>query len=118
MFVVIIAITNCTYISHSRTPPLAHFSAPPTLQLQLSSPSHYDTATEADTDNVTETLKTGLIAAVFLIMSIATVIYPYHEIFAEMFVVPVGALFAFTSVRANLPGAPDGFGASIGTSLL
>jgi hypothetical protein len=27
-----------------------------------------------------------------------------------MFVVPVGALFAFTSIRANLPGAPDGFG--------
>jgi len=30
-----------------------------------------------------------------------------------MFVVPVGALFAFTSVRANLPGAPAGFGAAI-----
>jgi hypothetical protein len=27
-----------------------------------------------------------------------------------MFVVPVGVLFAFTSIRANLPGAPDGFG--------
>jgi hypothetical protein len=27
-----------------------------------------------------------------------------------MFVVPVGALFAFTSIRVNLPGAPDGFG--------
>jgi len=27
-----------------------------------------------------------------------------------MFVVPVGALFAFSSVRANLPGAPAGFG--------
>jgi hypothetical protein len=29
-----------------------------------------------------------------------------------MFVVPTGALFAFTSIRANLPGAPDGFGKS------
>jgi hypothetical protein len=37
-------------------------------------------------------------------------VYPHHSIYSEMFVVPVGALFAFTSIRANLPGAPDGFG--------
>jgi hypothetical protein len=29
-----------------------------------------------------------------------------------MFVVPVGTVFALTSVRANLPGAPTGFGLS------
>lgn len=29
-----------------------------------------------------------------------------------MFVVPVGAVFAFSSVRSNLPGAPTGFGES------
>lgn len=27
-----------------------------------------------------------------------------------MFVVPVGALFAFTTIRAAFPGAPSGFG--------
>jgi len=54
-----------------------------------------------------------LIAAAFMVISVASVLYPSPEIFAEMFVVPVGALFAFTSVRANLPGAPAGFGAAI-----
>jgi hypothetical protein len=33
------------------------------------------------------------------------------KIVAEMFVLPVGTLFAFTAVRANFPGAPEGFGA-------
>ena len=37
-------------------------------------------------------------------------VYPNPEIYSEMFVVPLGALFAFSSIRANLPGAPDGFG--------
>ena len=58
-----------------------------------------------------------MIAVAFLVISVATLIYPSHEIFAEIFVVPVGALFAFTSVRANLPGAPAGFGAAIGKTL-
>ncbi|KAJ2919396.1 hypothetical protein MD484_g1039, partial [Candolleomyces efflorescens] len=40
-------------------------------------------------------------------------VYPHHGIYSEMFVVPVGALFAFTSIRANLPGAPDGFGTTL-----
>ena len=52
----------------------------------------------------------GLTAAVFLIISAATLVYRPHEIYSEMFVVPVSALFAFTSVRANFPGAPAGFG--------
>jgi hypothetical protein len=52
----------------------------------------------------------GLTAAVFLIVSAAILVYPHHEIYSEMFVVPASAVFAFTSIRANFPGAPDGFG--------
>jgi len=52
----------------------------------------------------------GLTAMVFLTICAATIVYPNPEIYSEMFVVPVGALFAFSSVRANLPGAPAGFG--------
>ena len=52
----------------------------------------------------------GLVATAFLIIVAATLVYSPHQIYSEMFVVPVGALFAFTSIRANLPGAPDGFG--------
>lgn len=52
----------------------------------------------------------GLIAIGFLMVSVATLIYTPHEIYGEMFIVPIGALFAFTSVRANFPGAPVGFG--------
>jgi hypothetical protein len=33
------------------------------------------------------------------------------KIVAEMFVLPIGTLFAFTAVRTNFPGAPEGFGA-------
>ncbi|KAF8804302.1 hypothetical protein BYT27DRAFT_7194475 [Phlegmacium glaucopus] len=54
-----------------------------------------------------------LTATAFLTISAATLVYRPHKIYAEMFVVPVGALFAFTSIRANLPGAPAGFGATI-----
>ena len=28
----------------------------------------------------------------------------------ELFVIPIASLFAFTSVRSNMPGAPPGFG--------
>lgn len=52
----------------------------------------------------------GLTAMAFLTICTATLVYRPHEIYSEMFVVPVGALFAFTSIRANLPGAPTGFG--------
>lgn len=47
---------------------------------------------------------------VFLTICAANIVYTSPEIYSEMFVVPVGALFAFSSVRANLPGAPAGFG--------
>ena len=53
-----------------------------------------------------------MITAAFLVITVASVLYPFPEIFAEMFVVLVGALFAFTSMRVNLPGAPAGFGIS------
>ncbi|KDR77571.1 hypothetical protein GALMADRAFT_138660 [Galerina marginata CBS 339.88] len=56
-----------------------------------------------------------LTAAVFLIMSSATLVYSAHEIYAEMFVLPLGAVFAFTSIRANFPGAPSGFGTTLDT---
>ena len=49
----------------------------------------------------------GLTAIVFVTICTATMVNP--EIYSEMFVVPLGTLFAFLSIRANLPGAPDGF---------
>jgi hypothetical protein len=49
-------------------------------------------------------------SACCVIIVAATLVYSHHGIYSEMFVVPVGALFAFTNIRANLPGAPDGFG--------
>ncbi|PPQ81255.1 hypothetical protein CVT26_015074 [Gymnopilus dilepis] len=54
-----------------------------------------------------------LTATAFLIICAATMVYRHPKIYSEMFVVPVGALFAFSSIRANLPGAPTGFGAAI-----
>lgn len=52
----------------------------------------------------------GLVTAAFLIISAVAVVYPNPHYYSEMFVLPVGVLFAFTSIRANLPGAPVGFG--------
>ena len=52
----------------------------------------------------------GLVTAAFLVISAAAVVYPNPYHYNEMFVLPVGVLFAFTSIRANLPGAPVGFG--------
>ncbi|TFK33432.1 hypothetical protein BDQ12DRAFT_766764 [Crucibulum laeve] len=54
-----------------------------------------------------------LIATAFLTICAATLIYHSPTIYSEMFVVPVGAVLSLTSVRANLPGAPVGFGATI-----
>ena len=62
-------------------------------------------------------LSQGLTAIVFLTICAANIVYPSPEIYSEMFVVPIGALFAFSSVRANLPGAPAGFG-EFGTDFL
>jgi hypothetical protein len=52
----------------------------------------------------------GLITATFMAVTVTSFIYPEHEIFSEIFVLPVTTLFAFTAVRANFPGAPSGFG--------
>ena len=57
-----------------------------------------------------QTRFSGLAAVAFMTICVATLVYRPHKIYAEMFVVPVGSLFAFTSIRANLPGAPTGFG--------
>ncbi|PPQ81612.1 hypothetical protein CVT26_002979 [Gymnopilus dilepis] len=54
-----------------------------------------------------------LVAAAFLVISASAMVYPSPQYYAEMFVLPIGVLFAFTSIRANLPGAPEGFGARI-----
>jgi hypothetical protein len=51
------------------------------------------------------------VTVAFLWITVAAFIWE-AQIVTEMFVLPVGALFAFTSVRANLPGAPAGFGMS------
>ncbi|KAF9551922.1 hypothetical protein CPC08DRAFT_768606 [Agrocybe pediades] len=58
-----------------------------------------------------------LIAIAFLTICAAATVFTDSEIYNEMFVVPVGATFAFTSIRANLPGAPPGFGTTIGAIL-
>jgi len=50
---------------------------------------------------------------VFLMICASTMIYRPYSIYAEIFVVPIGVVFSLTSVRANLPGAPVGFGAAI-----
>ncbi|KAF8992226.1 hypothetical protein BDQ17DRAFT_1546559 [Cyathus striatus] len=54
-----------------------------------------------------------LTAVAFILISVSTLIYHSHKIYSEMFVVPVGAVFAFTTIRAGFPGAPSGFGATI-----
>ena len=56
------------------------------------------------------TLVIGIVTAAFLWLSIACLLWHNERIIKEMFVLPVTALFAFTTVRANLPGAPAGFG--------
>ncbi|KAJ7696628.1 hypothetical protein B0H16DRAFT_1727604 [Mycena metata] len=53
-----------------------------------------------------------LVTIAFLWITVAAFVWD-QEIVADMFVLPIGTLFAFTSVRANLPGAPTGFGAVV-----
>ncbi|KAJ7801263.1 hypothetical protein B0H13DRAFT_2498719 [Mycena leptocephala] len=50
-----------------------------------------------------------LLATAFIIISASTAIFHEHRLYTELFVLPVGAVFALTSVRANFPGAPVGF---------
>lgn len=51
----------------------------------------------------------GLVGISILCIATAYVMYPRSAV-EGMYVVPVATLFAFTSLRANLPGAPAGFG--------
>jgi len=51
----------------------------------------------------------GLVSVVFLWITVAAIVWP-EQVVKELFIIPITALFAFTSVRANLPGSPVGFG--------
>jgi hypothetical protein len=62
--------------------------------------------------NLDLSARIGLIAIAFLLVSISTVVYPNQELYSEIFMLPIGALFACTAIRANLPGAPSDFGTS------
>jgi len=42
-------------------------------------------------------------------ITVASFIWP-EDVVKELFVIPIAALFAFTTVRSNMPGAPPGFG--------
>ena len=54
----------------------------------------------------------GLITIILMLVMISTVFFNFKQR-AEVLVVPVATLFAFTQLRASLPGAPAGFGTSI-----
>ena len=54
----------------------------------------------------------GLITIILVLVMISTVFFNFKQR-AEVLVVPVATLFAFTQLRASLPGAPAGFGTSI-----
>lgn len=56
-------------------------------------------------------LKLGLVGISLLWIAAAYVMYPEAAV-EGIYALPVATLFAFTSLRANLPGAPAGFGVS------
>lgn len=53
----------------------------------------------------------GLITLLLLAISIKAVFFRYHVDVAVL-MVPVGTLFAFTSLRTSMPGSPTSFGTS------
>lgn len=59
----------------------------------------------------------GMITLIFLQSTVTIVIFGYPQQ-AEVLVVPVATLFAFTGLRGTMPGAPAGFGAIVGESLI
>ncbi|KAJ7111751.1 hypothetical protein C8R44DRAFT_932979 [Mycena epipterygia] len=61
---------------------------------------------------ITIVVANWLVTIAFLWITVAAFMWE-QNIVAEMFVLPIATLFAFTSVRSNLPGAPAGFGAVI-----
>lgn len=54
-----------------------------------------------------------MITLIFLQSTVTIVIFGYPQQ-AEVLVVPVATLFAFTGLRGTMPGAPAGFGAIVG----
>ena len=80
------------------------------LYLRLVSPIVRTICSAFECISLTQSL--GLTAIAFLTICAANIVYQSPEIYSEMFVVPLGALFAFSSIRANFPGAPVGFGMS------
>ncbi|KAJ7877592.1 hypothetical protein B0H14DRAFT_3130193 [Mycena olivaceomarginata] len=61
---------------------------------------------------ITIVVANWLVTVAFLSITVAAFMGD-DKIVAEMFVLPIGTLFAFTAVRTNFPGAPEGFGAVI-----
>ena len=51
----------------------------------------------------------GLITIILMLVMIGTVFFNFKQK-AEVLVIPVATLFAFTQLRDSMPGAPDGFG--------
>ncbi|PPQ91431.1 hypothetical protein CVT25_014319 [Psilocybe cyanescens] len=84
------------------------WSSDPNLQFYL----RIERSTATKSFVVIVAITNWITAITFLTILASTLVYRPHEIYSEMFVVPVGAVFAFSSVRSNLPGAPTGFGKS------
>ncbi|KAK0477819.1 hypothetical protein IW261DRAFT_1594296 [Armillaria novae-zelandiae] len=55
------------------------------------------------------TLTFWMVTLVICLIMIATVLFGFRQR-NEIVVVPIGTVFAFTQLRASMPGAPDGFG--------
>ena len=51
----------------------------------------------------------GLITLILLLVMLTCVFFGFRQR-GEVLVIPVATLFAFTQLRASMPGAPDGFG--------
>ena len=52
-----------------------------------------------------------MITLMICLIMIATVFFRFQQR-NEIVVVPIGTVFAFTQLRASIPGAPEGFGMS------
>ncbi|KAK0493699.1 hypothetical protein EDD18DRAFT_1356153 [Armillaria luteobubalina] len=55
------------------------------------------------------TITFWMVTLVICLIMIATVFFGFRQR-NEIVVVPIGTVFAFTQLRASMPGAPDGFG--------
>ena len=51
----------------------------------------------------------GMITLILLLVMITAVFFNFRQK-AEVLVIPVATLFAFTQLRGSMPGAPAGFG--------